>query len=98
MSLSEIQKRQLRKLGHTLKPVVMIGTNGLTDGVCNETELSIAHHELIKIKVNASDRDERDEIIKTLCQRCNAELVQRIGHIALVYRRNPQNPKIHLSK
>ncbi len=98
MSLSEIQKRQLRKIGHDLKPVVMVGSNGLTDGVCNEAEISITHHELIKIKINASDRDERNKIIDTLCQRCNAELVQRIGHVALVFRRNPQNPKIHLNK
>lgn len=98
MSLSENQKRQLRKLGHTLKPVVIIGANGLTDAVCNETDLSLAHHELLKIKVNAADRDERDAIIESLCQRCPAELVQRIGHIALVYRRNPENPKIHLER
>jgi len=98
MSLLETQKRQLRKLGHNLKPVVMIGSNGLTDGVCNEAELSIDHHELIKVKVNASDRDERDEIIKTLCQRTSAELVQRVGHIALLFRRNPKFPKIHLNK
>jgi len=98
MSLSEINKRQLRKLGHNLKPVVMIGTNGLTDAVCNELDLSLAHHELLKIKVNAASHDERDDIIRTLCDRSAAELVQRVGHIALVYRHNPQNPKIHLSK
>jgi RNA-binding protein len=98
MSLSEHQKRQLRKLGHTLKPVIMIGANGLTDGVCNETDLSLAHHELLKIKVSGADRDERDAMIETLCQRCSAELVQRIGNIALVYRRNPENPKIHLER
>lgn len=98
MSLSENQKRQLRKLGHNLKPVVMIGNNGLTDGVCNETDLSLDHHELIKVKVNASDRDERDAIIATLCQRSTAELVQRVGHVALLYRRNMAETKIHLNR
>ncbi|ALP52783.1 RNA-binding protein [Candidatus Tenderia electrophaga] len=98
MSLSEHQKRQLRKLGHHLKPVVMIGANGLTEAVCNEADLSLAHHELLKVKVNAADRDERDAIIASLCERCAAELVQRVGHVALVYRRNPENPKIHLER
>ncbi len=98
MSLSEHQKRRLRKLGHTLKPVVIIGANGLTDAVCNETDLSLAHHELLKVKINAADRNERDAIIESLCQRCSAELVQRVGHVALVYRRNPENPKIHLER
>ena len=98
MSLSENQKRQLRKLGHNLKPVVMIGSNGLTDAVCNETDLSLDHHELIKVKVNASDRGERDTIITTLCQRSAAELVQRVGHVALLYRRNMAETKIHLNR
>ena len=98
MSLSETHKRQLRKLGHDLKPVVIIGANGLTDAVYNELDLSLTHHELLKVKVNASDRDERDEIIKAMCERSLAELVQRIGHVALVYRRNPENPKIHLGE
>ena len=98
MSLLEIQKRQLRKLGHNLKPVVMIGNNGLTDAVCNELDLSLSHHELLKVKVTAADREERDSIIHTLCDRSSAELVQRVGHVALIYRHNPQNPKIHLSK
>ena len=95
MSLSEDQKRQLRKIGHTLKPTIIIGGNGLTDAVCNETDLTIDHHELIKIKVNAGDREERDEIINTLCERTNSTLIQRVGHVALVYRRNEKKPKIH---
>ncbi|MFC1747655.1 ribosome assembly RNA-binding protein YhbY [Pseudomonadota bacterium] len=96
MSLSEDQKRQLRKIGHTLKPTVMIGNNGLTDSVCNEIEHTIDHHELIKIKVNAGDREDRDKIINTLCDRTSAQLIQRIGHIALIFRRNDKNPKIHI--
>ena len=98
MSLTENQKRQLRKLGHTLKPVVMIGGNGLTDNVNNEIDLSLDHHELIKIKVSVGDRDARDEMISSLCNTNKAELVQRIGNIALVFRRNPQKPKVHLEK
>ena len=98
MPLTENQKRQLRKLGHTLKPVVMIGANGLTEGVVNEIDLSLEHHELIKVKVNAGDRDVRDEMIASFCDSSNAELVQRIGNIALIFRRNTKQPKIHLEK
>ncbi len=96
MSLSEAQKRQLRKIGHTLKPTVIIGANGLTDAVCEEIDHTIDHHELIKIKVNAGDRDVRDEMIATLCERVGATLIQRVGHIALVFRRNPKTPKVHI--
>ncbi len=96
MSLNEDKKRQLRKLGHTLKPLVTIGTNGLTDAVYAEFDSTIAHHELIKVKVNADERENRDAMIVELCQRTNSELIQRVGHIALIFRRNPQKPKIHI--
>jgi RNA-binding protein len=98
MPLTENQKRQLRKLGHTLKPVVMIGANGLTEGVTNEIDLSLEHHELIKVKVSAGDREVRDEMINAFCDSSTAELVQRIGNIALIFRRNTKQPKIHLEK
>lgn len=80
--------RQLRTLGHKLKPVVRIGNAGLTASVLNEIGLSLAHHELIKIKVSVADRIERNRIIDEICGQTRAELIQRIGHIALIYLRN----------
>ena len=97
MPLSENQKRQLRKLGHDLKPVVIIGANGYTDAVNEEIKLAIEHHELIKVRVNAGDRDVRDEWIKEMCNKNGAELIQRVGHIALLFRRNEEKPRIELS-
>lgn len=97
MSLNEAQKRQLRGLGHTLKPVVIIGAAGLSEGVLAEIDGSIRHHELIKVRVNAEDRDSRNAMIEHICQETGAELIQRIGHVALLYRRNPKTPRIKLS-
>lgn len=94
--LNEDKKRQLRKLGHTLKPLVIIGGNGLTDNVIAEIDSTIAFHELIKVRVNAEERSDRDAMIEQLCERTGSELIQRIGHIALIFRRNPQKPKIHI--
>lgn len=86
MSLTESQKRHLRKLAHNLKPLVIIGGNGLTEGVINEIDQTIAHHELIKVRVNAMDREERDAMIEAICEALECALVQRIGHIAVIYR------------
>ncbi|NOX08607.1 MAG: ribosome assembly RNA-binding protein YhbY [Gammaproteobacteria bacterium] len=86
MKPSEIQKRKLRGKGHQLKPVVMIGNAGLTDAICEEIDRSLDHHELIKIKVSAGDRDSRSQMITEFCQRTQATLIQSIGHIALIYR------------
>jgi len=94
MPLSENQKRQLRKLGHNLKPVVMIGSNGLTEAVHAEITLALEHHELIKVRLNAGDKDVRNQMITDITKQNKAELVQRIGHIAVIFRRNSEKPKI----
>jgi RNA-binding protein len=96
MDLTERQKKRLRGLGHQLKPVLMVGDAGLTDGVLREFSSTIAHHELIKVSVRVGDRKGRDQIISELCERGGAALVTRIGNVALLYRRNEEDPKIPL--
>lgn len=95
MALKESQKRFLRQRAHALKPVVMIGNAGLSEGVLNELDSSLEHHELIKVRVSAAERDERDALIKELCAKSCANLVQRIGHIAILYR-PARKPKLKL--
>lgn len=98
MTLSEKQRKHLRTLGHKLKPVVMVGANGLTEAVLQELEQSIEHHELMKIRVTVGDRDDRDKIVGEVCERARAELVQRVGNIALLFKRHPKQSKIVLPK
>ncbi len=95
MSLTNSQIRHLRGSGHSLKPVVIIGGSGLTEGVMQEIDLSLEHHELMKVKVNAGEREERDAMIEAICTQARCELVQRIGHIALLYR-PALNPRLQL--
>jgi RNA-binding protein len=97
-SLTEKQKQHLRGLGHKLKPVVMIGNAGYTPAIRNELELSLSRHELLKVRVSAGDREARDALIEQLCTETAAQLVQRIGNIALLYRRNPEKPRLVLPK
>ena len=93
---SEAQKRYLRGLGHKLKPVIQVGDAGLSDAVLAEFESTLAHHELIKVRVRAGDRDQRDALIARLCAAGAATLIQRIGNVALLYRHNPERHKIVL--
>lgn len=97
MSLTEKQKKHLRGLGHMLEPVILTGGSGVTPGLLAELESTLAHHELIKVKVRAGDREERDAIIQALCAASGAELVQRIGHMALLWRPNPERRRVSLS-
>ena len=86
MPLKPLQKRYLRGLAHSLKPVVIVGSAGLTQSVLDEIELSIAHHELMKVRINAADREARQSCINSICEKVGTELVTSIGHIAVLYR------------
>jgi RNA-binding protein len=88
MDLSEHQKKHLRGLGHKLKPLVMVGDAGLSESVLAEFETTLDHHELIKVRVRVGDREVRDAIIAQLCADGHANLIQRIGNVALLYRPN----------
>ncbi len=96
MNLSESNKKFLRGLGHQLKPVVAVGDAGLSSSVMQEFESTISHHELIKVRIRAASRESREALIDELCQRESGSLIQRIGNVALIYRPNPDQPRIRL--
>ena len=84
--LTNAKKREYSSIGHNLNPVVMVAENGISQGVVEETSRALDDHELIKVKFNISDRDDRAELIKELCKATSAELIQTIGKIALILR------------
>lgn len=98
MSLSDRQRKFLRQLGHDLKPVVWVGNAGLTPAVEAEVDAALSAHELIKVKVRAGERHQRDTLIEALASHCRATLVQRIGHVALLFRPEPDRPRISLPR
>lgn len=96
MKLTEPQKRYLRGLAHALKPCVNVGSAGVTPALLVELGNALSHHELLKVKIRASDRDKRDAAISALVEQTRATLVNRIGHVALLYRRDAENPRLQL--
>ena len=94
-SLSIQERKRLRQIGHTLNPVVMIGGQGLTENVIEETTRALADHELIKVKVAGEDREARQAAIEEISKVTEAEVVQTIGKIALLYKKaKSQNAKL----
>lgn len=83
-------RKKLRQIAHHLQPVVSVGDGGVSDGVIAETERALADHELIKVKLHAADRDERNAQGESLRAACQAEVVQRIGKVLVLYRANPE--------
>jgi RNA-binding protein len=94
--LSDSQRKHLRRLGHNLNPVVLIGNAGLGPNLVAEMDRALTDHELVKVRARVGDRDLRDELLAELAAATRAELVQRIGHVALYYRPHPEKPRILL--
>ena len=95
MPLSDKQIRHLKGLAHHLKPVVRVGQHGLRDSVLAELEGALDAHELVKVKIVA-EKAGRIEVIGQLTEATGAELIQHIGQIAVLFRRNTQKPKVVL--
>ena len=96
MPLTSFQKRYLRGLAHSLGPVVVLGQKGVTPSVVAELTLALSHHELVKVRLSGGDREERAAQIDALTAGSASELVQSIGHTAILWKRNDKEPKLPL--
>lgn len=91
--LTPAQRRDLRARAHHLNPVVTIGDNGLAPTVVAEIERSLQAHELIKVKVQGAEREQRDALMQELCAALDAAPVQHIGNILVVWRQRREEDK-----
>ncbi len=72
----------------------MLGNAGLTEGIVNELDRALTDHELVKVRARVGERDVRNAALATLAARTSAELVQRVGHVGVFYRRRQELSKI----
>jgi RNA-binding protein len=86
MSLSRKQTINLRSLAHPLSAIVTIGGSGLTEAVLAELESTLDHHELLKIRISSDNRDLRNKLAQDICSATNAEAVQQIGKVLIIFR------------
>ena len=82
-------KKQLRAKSHALKAIIITGQSGITPSVLNEINMALDYHELIKVRVNAEDREQRREMAEIIRSETGAELIHSIGHVIAIYRANP---------
>jgi RNA-binding protein len=80
--------KQLRAIGHKLKPVVTIAGKGLTEGVIAELDRALTDHELIKVKLAVGSREARTEMARQISIQSGAQLVQSVGNMILLLRRS----------
>jgi RNA-binding protein len=99
--LTGAQRKYLRGLAHSLKPVVFIGQKGTTDSLVSALDEAFRTHELIKVKfLEFKEKDQKKEIIEFIEKKNNCQCCGIIGHMALFFRQNPdaEKRKIDLSK
>jgi len=97
MSLTNKQKQFLKSIAHDLKPVILLGGNGLTGGVVAEIDVALNFHELIKIKVPTEDREEKVLIMDAIVRETKADKVQVIGKTLVLFRQG-KDKKIPLPR
>jgi len=89
------QKKQLRALAHGLRPVVMVGHQGITDTVTEAVRHALATHELIKVRLRQPE--DKVALANDIASRTDALLCGLAGHTVILYKAHPEKPKIKLS-
>ena len=96
--LTPAQNRFLLGMAHDLKALLQIGGKGVTPAFLAELDEVLERHELVKVKVAAEDREAREAMIAELVETSGSALVQRIGHVAVLYRPAKEKRQIILPR
>lgn len=96
MELSGKQKRFLRGRGHSLKPLVQVGKNGVGEALIRQMDESLNAFELVKVKMLETCPLNRDECAEALIKATGGALAQTMGKTMLIYRAHPDDPQLHL--
>lgn len=92
------QKRYLRSLAHNLDPIFQVGKGGVNDNLIRQIEDALEARELIKVQVLNNCMDDKDEVATALADGANAELVQIIGNVIVLYKPSREKKRIELPK
>jgi RNA-binding protein len=98
LKVSPAERADLRSRAHALKPVVLVGAEGLTDAVLAEIKVHLAAHQLIKIRVFGDERDERVAIYEQICDELNAAPIQHIGKLLVIWKPEAAQPAAKATK
>ncbi|MEM9463121.1 MAG: ribosome assembly RNA-binding protein YhbY [Myxococcota bacterium] len=102
-TISTRARSHLRSLAHSLRPVVQVGAEGLSESLVQATDQALGEHELIKVKLGQGFAGERKQAARELAEATRADLTQVIGRVIVLYRprpaddpRNKDKPRISL--
>ena len=87
--LTPRERAHLKGRAHALEPIVQVGQGGLSEGVAAELERALTAHELIKVRINGTDRQARQATAEAICTRTGAAAVHQVGKIVVLWRPAP---------
>lgn len=94
--ISSSARRRLRARAHALKAIVIVGASGLSQSVVAAIDQALLDHGLIKVRINADHRTARRAMTEQLCTDTGAELIQSVGHVAVLFRQ-PEDESLQQS-
>lgn len=86
LELTSRERSDLRSAAHPLRPVVLIGDNGLTEAVLKEIDLALTSHGLIKVRAGGDDREAREAMLATICDTLSCAPVHHLGKTLILFR------------
>ncbi|MFO7815830.1 MAG: ribosome assembly RNA-binding protein YhbY [Halanaerobiales bacterium] len=90
--LSGKQRSFLRSKANNLKPYVHIGKEGLNEAVYDQIDEVLDDHELVKIRILDNSLEKINKVAEKVCENVGAEVVQVIGNVFVIYRKNVEEP------
>ena len=95
-NLTGTQRKYLRGLAHSARPLVHIGQQGLSETVVQQLDQVLESHELVKVKYLTEDRADKAALTAAITEQLRAETVGSVGHTAIFYRRHydPEKRKV----
>ena len=94
--LEGYQRKHLRGLAHSLKPVVHVGGAGLSEAVVRQVDEALDDHELIKVRLQ--EPEDKKALAAELAERTRSTMCGLVGHTVILYREHPEDPVIRLPK
>jgi RNA-binding protein len=94
--LTAKQRAELKGLANSIEPSFQIGKGGVSDLQAAQINDYLRVHELIKIKILDNSMLTAREAAEDIAGRIGADVVQCIGSKAVLYKKNPKDPKIKL--
>jgi RNA-binding protein len=89
------QKRAaLRKIGHPMRPLMRMGNKGLTEAFVKELVGSLKAHQLVKVRLDTGAGAEARARAEELAEQAEAEVVDVVGAVGMLYREDPEDPLV----